>query len=156
MKELQGLVSIDELALDKECVRLPSDYLKCAHHAADCRRDAAEAINRVKVTEADLSKQIRENPGKFGLEKITESAINNLVLGAPIYQKAQAEQREAAYNSDLADVAVRSMDHKKSALKMLVDLHVMGYSANIKVSGNGRQAMEEQSKRETRRPISRD
>src|SRR6185503_15262905 len=82
-------VQIDELNLDKDCIRLPHDYLLAAHQAADSRRDVEDKKNYLEVVEADLCKHIRTTPGKYGLEKVTESAIKEILVLQPEHKEAQ-------------------------------------------------------------------
>lgn len=154
--EAHAVVQIDETALDKECIRLPSDTLKYYHRAVDAKRDVEEAKRQLDVTEADLSRKVREMPGMYGLEKVTESAINAVVGQRSEYQTKLKELNGAKYESDLAQAVVSALECKKRTLTLLVELHGMGYFANPKVSPRGREAVEEMTKRATRRPVRRE
>lgn len=154
MKTIEGTealtaVQIDENKLDQECVRLPGDYLKAATHSADCKAAVDEAKNTLKVAEADMAKDIRERPGQYGLEKVTEAAVKELTIGSKPYQAAAKALRDAEYEAELAQALVWAFQHKKNMVEKLIDLHGMGYFAAPKVSENGKRAVERQ--RETAR-----
>ena len=134
-----SVVEIDENNLDRECIRLPSDYLKFAHLSADKKRDVAEAANRLKVVEADIAKAVRDNPGAYGLEKVTEGAIKEIIISKS--QKAVRDLRDAEHQADIAHAVVQALEHKKRAVTLLVELHGMSYFANPKVSERGREAV---------------
>lgn len=149
--ESQSVVQIDELNLDKECIRLPGDYLKYAHLAADTKAKVDEIDNRLKVVEAELSRDIRATPADYGLDKVTETAVNLVITAHPRYQKGQAALLEVRHEAKLAEAVVWALEHKKRALTLLVELHGMGYFSNPKVSKEGRQAVEQMTQRRVRR-----
>jgi hypothetical protein len=149
--ESLSVVQIDEHNLDKECIRLPSDYLKFAHLAADAKRDVDEIKNRLEVVQADLSKEIRAKPEDFGLDKVTETAISSTILTQPRYQKGLGRLQEAKHKADLAQAVVWALEHKKRTLTLLVELHGMGYFSSPKISEAGKQAVEDMTKRKVRR-----
>lgn len=153
MKEMQPLavVDIDENNLDKECIKLPSAYLRHAHRSAEAKRDVDEVKRQLDVVEADMAKKVRDNPGAYGLEKVTESAVAATVLRSGTYQAALQTLNEAKYKAELAQAVVWALEHKKRTLTLLVELHGMGYFSNPKVSERGREAVDDMSKRRTRR-----
>lgn len=151
MKTELEVVQIDEFNLDKECIRLPSQYLQFAHRSADAKRAVDEAKNALEVVEADLSKRVRDNPGAYGLEKVTESALGAVVLTQPKYQAALQELNKARHESDLSQAVVGALECKKRTLTLLVELHGMGYFASPKISERGREAVDTMMKRKVRR-----
>lgn len=145
-EETQSVVLINENALDRECIKLPSDYLRFAHLAADKKRDVDELKTRMDLAEAELAAEIRTKPEEFGLEKVTESAIREKILTLPRYQKALARVQAAKHETDLATAVVNALEHKKRTLTLLVDLHGMGYFSDVKISQNGKEAVQKMSK----------
>jgi len=144
-------VQIDELRLGDECVNLPHNYLQAAHQAADSRRDVEYAKNELEVVDADLCKHIRSTPGKYGLEKVTESAIKEIVVLQPPYKEAQSRLIKSKHRQDLDQALVSALEHKKRALAMLVDLHTSGYFSEVKpTTAEGRQSMEQKMKERIR------
>ena len=155
-KDIEQFVDIDPFQLDKECVSLPSDYLKFSTTSALLRKQMDEAKARLDVESAALSKRIRSNPEKYGLDKVTESAVTGMVLLDQSYQKADRAYRRARYEYDISQSAVWAMEHKKKSLSLLVELHLMGYSANVKVSQGGKEAIEEMMKKRARHRLRRE
>jgi hypothetical protein len=153
MDDYANVVQIDELNLDRECIRLPSDYLKFANKYTEAKRELEEAKNRLKVTEADIAKQVRDTPGKFGLEKATEGAIKEAVLTHKDYRNAVADVNDRSYDADMVGNVVSALEHKKRSVTLLVELHGLGYFAEPKISERGRNAVDTMSKRATRRPL---
>ena len=150
MEESKAVVQIDEHNLDKECVKLPSDYLKYSHLAADAKRDLEDMKNKLEVIQAELAKDIRSNPENFGLEKVTEKAVDMTVLTLPRYQKALARMHTLKHNADLAQSVVWALEHKKRTLTLLVELFGMGYFSSPKISKQGKEAVMEKTMRRLR------
>jgi hypothetical protein len=151
-----AVVTIDELALDKECIRLPSDYLKYAHRAADAKRGVDILKSGLDALQAELSNKIRKRPQRYGLEKITEASLNAAVVLQPEYQERSAALVEARHGQEIAQAVVWALECKKRSLTLLVELHGMGYFANPKISERGRDAVEQMIKKHVRRPIRED
>jgi hypothetical protein len=132
---------IDEHALDKECLTLPSLIMQVADLAAKRRQRLDELNTQLEVTEADIDKKIRNSPETYGLEKVTESAIKSVVATNPIVLKRLEEIRDAKYNLDLASGLLTALDAKKKSLTLLVELHGIGYFSNPRVSEKGKEAV---------------
>lgn len=152
----ESAVLIDEHALDKECIRLPSDYLKFAHLSAEAKRDVNEAENELAVVKADLQKKIRSKPDRYGIDKITETAITSEILLQQEYKDAEENLSVAKYRYEMAQAVVWAMEHKKRSLTLLVDLHGAGYFSSPNLSKAGKEVVEEMTKSRVRRRNSED
>lgn len=148
---LQSLVTIDELNLDKECIRLPGDYLKYAHNAVGLKQEADRAKAALDETEAAIAKRIRANPEKYGLDKVTESGVASTILLQVRYKEALKTLMDAKQTADEAQAVVWALEHKKRSLTLLVELHGMGYFSDAKISRRGKEAVEEMTKNNVRR-----
>lgn len=155
-KQATSAVEIDELNLDKECIRLPSDYLQFAHLTAECKRKVDEVKARLDVVQAELSKDIRANPSDYDIEKVTETAISGAITIHPKFQKAQKELLDARHESEMAQAVVWALEHKKRTLTLLVELHGLGYFSSPKVSKEGREVVDGMTKKSVRKGRFRD
>lgn len=144
--QYSDVVKIDEHALDKECIRLPSDYLKFAHLAADARREADELKADMDVCVAELTSDVRSSPEDYGIEKVTESAINKTVAALPTLRSARRRYEKARHRQELVQAVVAALDVKKRTLTLLVELHGRGYYATPRISKEGKAAVEQISK----------
>lgn len=151
----EKLVAIDELALDRECIRLPSDFLKVSTRVAEFRRDMEEAKRSLEVVQADVSRKIRANPGTYGLEKVTEAAIGEVLLKNNDIHNAQVELADVKHKLEMEQALLSALETKKKSVAMLVELHGMGWFSSPKVSERGKAAVGEMTKRATRRGIER-
>ncbi len=154
-KQAESVVEIDELNLDKECIRLPSDYLRWATKSAEARQRSEQAKAKLDLVEAEVSRRVRDNPGKYGLEKPTIDAVKAAVQCDAKFQEAAAEVSDAKHEAELCQAVVWALEHKKKALTLLVDLHGMSYSASVRPSREGKEAVERMTQERVRRPVSR-
>jgi len=149
MKDKRNPVQIDEYNLDRECISLSEDYLQAAVAAADAKRELGALENELSVMQADIGLRIRKDPASYGLEKVTESSIQSMVL----MQTGELTQRlaDARHDLEIKQALVWAMEHKKRALTLLVELHGMGYFSAPKISKKGKEAVEEMTKKSVRR-----
>ncbi len=149
-KLARQVVVIDQLALDKECVRLPSDYLKYSNRSAELRQEMDTLKSEFERVEARLSRDIRANPGAYGLEKVTESAITAVISTKKEYRQAQAALGEARFQLDLIQGVLAALDHKKRSLTLLVNLHGMSYFASPRLDARGQEVVQNMTKQAVR------
>lgn len=150
------LVEIDPDRLDKECLRLPTQVLHHAEAAAQAKFDLDESKSKLEVVEADFRRQVRDKPGHFRLDKVTEGAINEVVVMLPDYQKAVARVNRAKHNLEIHQAVLTALEHKKRSLTLLVELHGIGYFGEVKPSPRAREAVENITRKRVRRSVSRD
>jgi len=145
-------IKIDETALDVEWLNQPRLCLKYSQELAEAKKEVDQAKEKLDVIRADLDKEIRNNPKKFGMEKITEGAIqsniviHDLTLDSPLcnfiqsnivihdlFRTAETRLTEAKYKSEMIRAAVSAIEHRKDALENLVKLYGQQYFAGPKV-----------------------
>lgn len=163
---MSDFFDIDPNALDKEWVNQPRLYYTYASEAAEAR-DAWERAKAEKEVmeaemeeaEAEVSLKIRRNPDGYNLEKVTEDCIKKTVLLQAEYKAAQrllfqAQQKviKAKSKLDLAEVAVKTLDHKKAALEDLVRLRLANYYAEPRDPSGGKYDKERGSQAFARKP----
>ena len=143
-------LNIDPDALDVEWLGQANTFMKYSREAANMKMEVGKAKELVDVTRAALEFAIRDDPEAFKdlPEKKTESVINSAIalagqgkleaIGAkanyvdPLmkdYQEALHALNEAQRDYDYVQAAVRSMDHKRTALENLVKLAQQNYFA---------------------------
>ena len=141
-QDAESVTEIDADNLDLECIRLPSNYRQFAFLAAEAKRDVQEAKAHLDVVQAVEVAKIRSEPGKYGLDKITESALQGTSIVQVKYADAQAALFDAQHRSEMCSAVVWALEHKKRSLTSLVELHGMGYFAEVKVNREGKEAIQ--------------
>lgn len=132
----QSDIQIDQMALDKECLRQPHLILQATIEVADVKKelDAIKAENDLQ--EASLLTSIRTNPEKFGLAKVTEASAKETLIQHKAYQSGVADFLEAKARYDTAMAYVTALEHKKRSLELLVQLHGTGYFGDPSVKSS--------------------
>jgi hypothetical protein len=126
-------IRIDETALDVEWLEQPSLMMKYARIAAEARMEYDKTKEALELVKAELDREIRTDPGSFGIEKITETVVMNTILKQEAYQKTSEILIQAKYDLDIAFGAVKAFDARKDALENLVRLNGQQYFAGPKV-----------------------
>jgi hypothetical protein len=86
--------------------------------------------DNIEVVKAELDKAIRNDPGSFGLDKLTEVLINNTIILQEDYATALKSYLDAKGEYYDAVNISTAMEHRKAALENLVMLHGRGYWAD--------------------------
>jgi hypothetical protein len=145
-----SFVTIDESRLDQEWLRQPALFHKYARKLADAKADLAEADVALDVVRAELSNNIRNDPAKFGLSKITDKVVETAILAQKGYLQALRELNRHKHRVDVYQAAVSALDHRKRALENLVTLHGQDYFATPRLSKKAAEATQDGFKRKLR------
>jgi len=135
-------IRIDETALDFEWIDQPVKMMQYGSHAAAMKNALDKAKEALDFTKAELDNEIRSDPEKFGLEKVTDKAIEATILLQERYKKVSESYLNAKFESDVAFAAVKAFEQRKDALENLVRLHGQQYFAGPKVPRNLPQEVE--------------
>jgi hypothetical protein len=150
-------LDIDENMLDREWVKQPKLFFNWARKLAGARLRLDEAKADLDLVRADLDRDIRANPKKYNLVKVTEDAVKNCIVTLDEYLEALRMVNKNKHQVDIYDAAVKALDHKKRALEKLVDLHGQNYFSSPRTSDEGmRQAKGRAVSARTRRERSSD
>lgn len=122
-------ITIDESALDVEWLEQPRLMMKYTKYMSRIERDMDLAKENVDLVKAEIDKEVRTNPESYGIMKVSEGAINNIVIMQTGYKKAMREYVDIKYEYKIASGAVRAVDQRKTALENLVKLHGQQYFA---------------------------
>lgn len=122
-------IHIDPTALDVEWLEQPNLMLQYARVAVTARRDADLAKEELEMVKAELDKDIRTNPDKYGIAKITEGVVTNTILLQLEYKEASEKYINAKYEQEMSRYAAQAISDRKDALENLVKLHGMQYFA---------------------------
>lgn len=148
-------LTIDETSLDVEWLDQSARMGRYCRLMAEAQRDVnlakerldyevARAKEELDFVYATVERAVRGDPASYGVvagpRGVTEDAIKAAIQVHPEYRAAfqanldakMAEGRavaEARFRYDLVAGAVRSFDHRKSALENLVRLHGASYFA---------------------------
>lgn len=133
-EKIAAELDIDLFALEEEWVQQPTRFFMAGARLA-AQRERLDALkSALAVTKADADKEIRDDPERFGLAKITEAAVAHAIANHDEVHGMERKLRDQQYRVHLTAAAVDAYDHRKRALENLVKLHGMDYFAEPRAS----------------------
>lgn len=124
---------IDDSALDLEWLQQPMLMLKYTEAAASARREVDRTKELLGIEKAELDKEIRKNPEKFDIEKITESIVISTIILKPSYKKIQSNLIDCQYEYQMLQGAVQAVEQRKQSLENMTKLLGLQYFAGPKM-----------------------
>ena len=153
--DLVNDLRIDESALDVEWLGQAALMGQYVVLAAETRMEMDKAKERLDLAKAELDKDIRMDPDKYDVSKITEGVVLTTVLMQAKYKEASDAFIEAKYEYECAMGAVRAIEHRKTALENLVRLNGQSYFAGPSVPRNLAEEVELKQGRTNRKMVER-
>jgi hypothetical protein len=141
-------LDIDIDNLHKECQQQAGLFHKYAEKLASAKSDLDSAKSRLDVCEAEIARDIRKSPEKFGIGKLTESVVKETIPLQQEYQDSVAEVTSAKYAVAILEAKTSALEHKKRMLEILVPLWLNDYWAEPRSpKGEDREKLEEVTKK---------
>ena len=129
-------LAIDPHMLDEEWLMHPQKYFLISKSLAEAQKDRDKAKEHLDIVKAELDSDIRKDPGKYELAKITEAVVSSTIIQQTKFIEAQNEYDRINYDVNIKTSGVRTFDHRKKALENLVQLHIASYFAGPKEPRN--------------------
>lgn len=145
----ENVLAIDEHSLEREWNLQAPLYHNYAEQLAAARFDQDQAKAELDITSAELDSLIRESPEAYQVSRISESSIKNTILQQKEYQISLAKYNEATKAVRMLEAMTRALEHRRSALKCMVELRLANYYAEPTL-GKSKQAYDEMQKQEVR------
>lgn len=123
----RGKLSIDPDNLEQECVQQPLLFFEIGELAAEARSDAKKAKEHVEFIKARLKGNIRSNPQTYGLDKVTDKAVEAAVQAYADTQEAIRDYIETSLAADALSLLQTSAEQRRAMLKNVVELIVHQY-----------------------------
>ena len=146
-------IRIDDQALDIEWKEQPVLMMRYTRHASNARRKLDLAKEALELLRAEIDKEIRQNPTDYGIDKVTENAVQNTIITTEQYKEANKKVIEAKFDVDIAQGAVIAISQRKDALENLARLLGLQYFAGPKMP---RDLTKEAQKRERQKEVNAD
>lgn len=141
---------INQYKLDDECIRQPKLYHDAALQLAEAERNLSRLKIRRDILEAELDKDIRNNPEKYEVTKITETVIEHTVMLQENYQKILKKIVQAEYRVSVLKAAVFTCENRKKMLEVLSFLAGGDFYSEPKLPRSMKNGIEEKQKKEVR------
>lgn len=122
-------VSIDRCDLEREMIEAADKHLE----ATDLAAAADDKVTRLKhkrdVLKADISLKVRSEPDRYGVEKVTEGAIDAVILTDEEFQEHMDKLHKAMYEADQAAGLVDAFHTRKKMIEGLIQFQLAGFMA---------------------------
>lgn len=109
---------IDTLQLEEQCAEQPELVSDIGNLLADVHYIEKEADLLQKTVDGTLRSLIRSNPEKFGLEKVTEKAIDEIYVQSAEYIRSQTFSNLISRAVEKAKNAMLTLEHRRSSLRI--------------------------------------
>jgi hypothetical protein len=145
---------IDKFALDEECIKQNKLMAKVVEECIEAVESFNELSVELATKKAELDLMIRNEPEKYGLAKVTESAITAAITVAVqeiMEDLSKAESRKYAAILKKEEVLARGND-----LKNLINLYLNDYyvqSTQAKMAENAEEVVVKQASSEKNKEI---
>jgi hypothetical protein len=150
-----NLYDIEDHDLDKEWSKQAKLYAYWGWQWADAKRDLDQAEDQLELTKAELDSDIRNEPEKFDIPKVTESAIKNAILAHPRHIEALKNLSKLKHNVNRLSIALTALDHKKKALENRVVLFCKNWEAEPRAPKEAREKWDKHTNETTVERISK-
>lgn len=126
LEMLQDL-SVDRNRLHEEWEKYPQIFDKWGIRLADAIFDRDTAKDQLDLIKSELDADIRQSPGEFGLDRVTEGAVNAAITLELKYKKARKKLNTAQKDVNRLTTGLRAISSKKAALENEVRLYLGSY-----------------------------
>ena len=144
------ILSIDENRLEVECGNHALLYYQYATELAEARLACDTAKAELDVVSAELDAAIRDDPDAYDLPKLTEGSVKNCILLQGEYQTALGAYHGVLAAVRMLEALVKALEHRRSALKNLVELRLANYYAEPSLPAELKDEFEETQTKEIR------
>jgi hypothetical protein len=151
--DLAELDSIDLYSLEDEWKKQHGLYRYWSEKLAIAKTLVNLIEDKMKYRKASVDKDVRSYPSRYGLDKATNEAINNVIILDSEYKKWAEMLIEAKYYSDVLFGIIITLEHRRDSLKNEVKLFLNNYYAE---PSNVRERVKTVSEREERMNDDRD
>lgn len=118
---------INRFKLEEEAVKQVELMQAISKLLPKAKEVALRAKNNLEIIEADLAKEIRKNPKKYGLDKTSDAVVYKETKTRPEYKKAFSSYLFAKTKEDEYSIILNNIQERGRMVKILVELYLNGY-----------------------------
>ena len=138
-KEWKKRLAINIHDLHNDVATQPSYYADVAEVAAELKAEVQLAKSNLELAKAEINSDARKNPGKHGLDKVTEGAIQTAVTLDEHVIEAQEAYALACHQHNMMEVLVTAFEHRRSMINNEVQLYSNNYWGEMQATAPGSQ-----------------
>lgn len=133
--ELRTDLTINLSDLHHDWQKQPTIYEKWGGRLSIALEERDNVKTNLDLTKAELDMEVRNSPEEYGLERVTEGAVNAAILQEHKFKKAQKRLAKKQSSVEYLKQALIAINQKKSALEAEVRLYLGAYFSEP-VAGN--------------------
>jgi hypothetical protein len=122
----ENVLAIDRNRLDDEWERQPKLYREYAMDLADARYTLELAEYDLGIEKARISEDVRTDPDRYGLSKITEPAVKAILESHKTLARLEKKVLEKKHTVRMLESMVNALDHKRTSLKYITERQLAG------------------------------
>ena len=134
-REFEKEIIVDRFNLDRECAVNGERVIYWGGKWAEAEMEKERSKKRFEEIKAELDLMIRKDPGSFGLEKITEAAINSLIPMQKAYQDAYENRIESEFLCKKLGMVKEAFLQRKDLILAEIKLFLSDYYHNEETMG---------------------
>lgn len=142
---------IDPEQLDVEAATQAELFFKWAERYVESEGAMDRAKTRMEAIEARLSLRVRKHPEEYGLDKVTDPSVKQVVLCDDKYKEAKEDYHKKKETCRWMEEARWAMEQRKRMIEILVTLHGQQYFAGPSTPRDLVSAYKENSQRREER-----
>ena len=123
-KGYRNRLKIDRYKIVEECEQQAQLYMDWALAAAKAEIETKEAENALELVKGQIEKKIRRNPERYGIEKITESAVKAEINGNVKVKKYFRRYLKALSDEKVLKRAEKAYAQRKGMCESIAHLNV--------------------------------
>jgi hypothetical protein len=122
-----SMFDIDRNALDIEWERQASNVFTMGRITAQARFRWEDLKRQLELRKCEEAKAIRTDPEKYGLSKVTEVAVTNIIGQLPEIVDLSQRVISAQYQYNLCMAGMDALENRKKGLECLTQLRAINY-----------------------------
>ncbi len=125
-------MKINKYKLDDACIEQVEMMEETTYLLAEAKQKLEEAKNNYTLCKSTVSAEIRKNPMKYGIGKLTEGQVTSQVELSPVVANAQSKLAEVKFKVSQLEGELETLKHRKSMVESLIYLHGAGYFSSVR------------------------
>ena len=129
-EKIFDITTVNKNDLDTEWMYLGKTIYEYSLYLVYANEDVNQIKDDMELLKGDIAGPVRSDPSDFGLSKVTEGAVNEIVFADEGYQKLHEKLKKAEHVVGTLRSAVKGLEHKKDGLLWVTKLFMMNYYAD--------------------------
>ena len=126
-------LALSTATLDADWLALPNEIMVWNTAFADATQECQMLENKRVVLKAQAERKIRQTPSDYGFQKVTEDLVKSTVAIQPEVVAIEDACVQAKHSCNVTKAIIEALDVKRSSLKYLSELTLVGYTGSAAV-----------------------